>query len=105
MHILWKDKPTFLRSISATGGSGTVSMVRARESTNFSEGNNIWGSIRLTSAWLDMATVQLPHWPCGLVFLLSVLLAGCHNVVQENGILAHFCAQPPHKFSTQFFSE
>jgi hypothetical protein len=30
MHVLWKDKPTFLyRSISATGGSSTISMVHA----------------------------------------------------------------------------
>jgi len=40
MHILWKDKPTFLyRSISAIGGSGTISMVHARESINF------WGAL------------------------------------------------------------
>jgi len=52
-----------------------------------------------------MATVQLPDWPCGLVFLFSMLLAVCHSVVQENGVLAHFCAQPQHKFNTQFSSE
>jgi len=51
-----------------------------------------------------MSTVQLSHWPCGLVFLLSVLLAVYHSVVQENGVLADFCAQPQHKFNTQFSS-
>jgi hypothetical protein len=95
MHILWKDKPTFLYiSISATGGSGTVSKVHARVH-QFLRGINICGSIWLTSAWLDMATVQLPHWPCGLVFLLSMLLAVCHSVVQENGVLATFLCTAP----------
>jgi len=59
MHVLWKDKPTFLyRSISATGGSGTISMVHASVH-QFLEGGgiNVCGSIQLTSAWLDMATV------------------------------------------------
>jgi hypothetical protein len=107
-HILWVDKPAFLyRGLSATGGSGTVSMVHARQSTNLWGGNNIWISIWLTTAWLDMATVQLPQWPYGMLFLLSVLLllAVCHSVVQQNGVLAHFCAQPQLMFSTQFSSE
>ena len=92
------NQHSYLEAYSATGGSGTVSMVHARDSTNF------WGALiydwhlcRWT--WLLCKCLIGPVAWCS--FWVCYWL--CHSVVQENGVLAHFCAYPPNTSSVRSF--